>query len=505
MKKIILIIVALAVIAAASGVFLGEGPVKNKAMKLVDSQLEKKMPCNYKLGGIDVGIMRGVELKNLKLADEAGGEFLQVKSIRLTFGLSSLLHPDMPFSGVVIENGKAVVVRNADGHINIIDILSKMKSRETEKTSIPHITIKNLQTDWIDYKLSSNPKKESFVIKDASIYVGDNGEYKLSGINIKKGESLFAIRGKWNDTVGAPVNLSLRATPIDIKDIIGLARSAAGKKALPTLKLGGQGAVEVRVFGPRGKEQFEGSVTLASGSLGGLKLRRFSVNFSPLADGRMQIQDLAIRMENGGRLMANGDLQTSAPFDFEVKAELRRFPIEAFVGAVRRQSPITGSMDAAFSLKGKAKKQETIAGEGSFEIRDGLLIDTKERNGESTPYRLLAANFKVAEGFAEITEGRLDSDQIQMRMAGKVGLDHSLDLTGKCEVAKGMVRRGFFKRLASNLLPDGNFGYKFPVHIGGTFENPDVNVKTSKVLMNGVPDQIKDTGNKVEKFLKKVF
>ncbi|HOX28975.1 MAG TPA: hypothetical protein PLQ76_07480, partial [bacterium] len=90
-------------------------------------------------------------------------------------------------------------------------------------------------------------------------------------------------------------------------------------------------------------------------------------------------------------------------------------------------------------------------------------------------------------------------------LEGDVGLDRTLDLYGACDVEKSMVRKGFFKKLVSNILPDNDRGYHFHVRIGGSFEQPDVKVKAGRAVTDGLQDTVKDTGNKVEKFFKKVF
>ena len=505
MKKFLAIIIALAVVSGAAGALLGIGPLKKSAMKVVDKQLKENLPCKYKLGDIKAGFPGGVELKDLRLYDPAGGsEFLNVKSLRLTFGLGSILHPSSPFTGIVIGGATARISRGADGKINIIEIMSKMKKKD-EQSNTPRIILQNVTVEWADYKLGKNPPREKFNIVSASIASGDKGEYTLRNFKIKKGGSVLTLKGNWNETPGAKVSLRLRSEPFVLSDFITIARSFSETRALPEVNASGGGVFDFRIFGVRGSEQAEGELMLSKGLLGGKKMNRALVEFSPAADGKIEISDFDIRMDGGGRLRAGGVFSAASPWQFEVKATAKRFPVDAVIGIVQKQPAITGELDADIFAKGNAKDVMTVSGEGGFELRNGEISGLKGENEPPVPYRAIAAKLKAEKGIVGVAGGVFDSDELLMQLEGSIGLNRTLDLSGKCEVSKDMVRKGLFKKVVSNVLPDGSVGYRFPVSIRGTFDQPDVSVKAGKLATDSVADQVRDAGNKVEKFFKKVF
>jgi hypothetical protein len=493
-------------ISGVAGLLLGVGPIKKSAMKIVDKELKDSLPCKYELGGISAGFPRGVELQNLRLFDPADGrEFLSVRSLRLTLGLGSIFHPSNPFTGVVVGNAIARVSRRADGRINIIEIMEKMNRKQVEGRQIPRVTLDGVRVEWSDYELGKNPPREKFNIESATILIGDKGEYALRDFRIKKGGSALTLRGKWNDTPGVEVSLRLRAEPLILKDFLTLSRSFSETRALPEINASGEGIFDFRIFGPRGREQANGELTLVKGLLGGKKFKRAGIRFSPASGGKIEISDFTVRMDAGGRLRAGGVFSSTAPWPFEIKAKSDGFPIDAVIGMIQKQPPISGALNAEISAKGNAEDVMTFSGEGSFELRGGKIYGLKGEGGPPVPFRSMTARLKAENGIVGVTDGVLDSDELLLQLKGSVGLNRTLNLSGKCEVSKGMVRKGFFKKVVSTVLPDGSVGYRFPVNIRGTFDNPDVRVKSGKLAEDSVADQVRDAGNKVEKFFKKVF
>ncbi|MFA6448799.1 MAG: AsmA-like C-terminal region-containing protein [bacterium] len=505
MKKFLVVLIALAVVSGGAGVLLSIGPVNKMAKKYVGDEMKKALPCKYKLGNISAGMMRGVELQDLRLYDTSGDEFLYIHSLRLTFGLGSIIHPKNPFTAIVIEQAKARVTRDSSGRVNIIQIMDKMQKQKNSDATIPRIKLYAMQMEWSDYKLGKNPPREKFNIISADIETGDSGAINIRNIRVQKGQTVVNLRGKWNDTPGAPVDLRIRVKPLVIKDMLALRRSLSDTRALPELHIGGEGVFDCRISGPRGKEQPQGELTIENGTLGAQKIRRLSINFSPGADGRIEIRDFDVRSENGGRLRAGGAVAPAEPWKFDIKAKADRFPIDALIGLTVAQPQLSGALDADLAVKGDSNNLKTISGEGDVAIRNGEIIGVGDAGDPPTPFRTMQASLKASNGVVQISKGRLDSEELLLQLDGNIGLDRTLDLSGKCEVSKRRVRRGIFKKIVTSVLPDGGVGYRFPIRIRGTFDKPDVSVKSGKLATDTVSDPIRDAGNKVQKFMKKVF
>lgn len=510
MKKRVTIAIGvlLALAACFVAVSVGIAPLKNVMKDRARSEVARALPCGVLLGDVRVGLLRGVELRDVKLTETtAEGErrqFFQAKRIRLSNGLFGLFR-NAPFNGFEIDRATILVVRDTEGRVNVAEILRAMGKRADRKSSNPRITLSDMRVDWLDFKSADSPSHEKFEIHSARLQSSGDGAWRVDELRARCGGTEARIWGSWNATPGRPVDLKIRLEPMLLQDMIRLARAAARPRHLPPFSLNGRSAFKGRIWGFRGGEQAEGTLRVFDGFVAGHRIRRAMLHFSPGTEGRIEFNEFSVRTDDRGLLLASGRITPGEPWTFEGEMTARRFPAEAALGAIMRRSPVTGATDGTVRFKGNASDTASIAGNGNIEIRDGLMQKSDVANTQPIPFRLISVDFAMAGGVARFSKARIESEDLHLDLDGTIGYDRTLDLSGRCEIAKGRVRQGFFRKLVSAALPDNEKGYRFPVHIGGTLDAPEIGVRGARTAVDGVQDNIRDAGNRIEKYFKKIF
>lgn len=513
MKKWLLIVVALVVVFGTIFFTVGTRPMKKMMLQRVRTELAKTLPCRFTMGEVRVEALRGVEVKNLRLldipveapADATGRQMLGVKSLRLTFGLKSLLNPRAPFTGIELDHASLMVVREQDGRVNLLEFWRQLQSQDEERGSIRRVKLTDVRVDWLDYASRTTPVHETFRIPSAELYKVDDTTYRLGMVRVQTGDTEVMANGSLNTQPGQPVDIRVKVSPLVLGDVIRLARTLPATGTLPMLYVDGRGTFDGRIFGLRGKERAEGTLTLSRGKLGKERLRRAFFRVVSKDPDVMELEDGSVRMNNGGLLLLQGSLTSLHPAEYTLDVTARNFPIQAAIGVFDKHPGLTGGANGKMSLKGTEGEMTSMNGEGEFEMRDGRIAGAATGEKGTTPYQRIATRFTVANGAVQFEEGKLESDTLWLDLKGSVGFERQLDLSGECIVSKQKIERGFFKRLVSKIIEDNAQGYRFPVRVGGTLDAPDISLRTSQAAVRGASDCVRDAGNRIEKVFKKIF
>lgn len=117
------VLVALCIVAVVLvKVLVTPEKIRETVLPLAEDTLQRKV----ELGEIEIGLLSGVSLRNLKVQNKDGsGDFISVRTLELSYQFWPLLCGQVAIDRVLLEQPKISVVRNPDGSFNFSDLLGE--------------------------------------------------------------------------------------------------------------------------------------------------------------------------------------------------------------------------------------------------------------------------------------------------------------------------------------------------------------------------------------------
>ena len=107
--------------------------------KIVLPRVEKTLMRHVEIGDVNIGIIKGISLRDLKVYEKDGKElFVSLSAANLRYQLLPLLSRKVVVDEIVLDSPSINIVRNVDGTFNFSDLLEKKKPKEggEEKTAL---------------------------------------------------------------------------------------------------------------------------------------------------------------------------------------------------------------------------------------------------------------------------------------------------------------------------------------------------------------------------------
>jgi len=267
----------------------------------------------------------------------------------------------------------------------------------------------------------------------------------------------------------------------------------------------------------------EGTLRAAESRIAGLSLANL-VARAELRRGALRLTEASFDVAGGRHRGEISARVADADVPFAVRSRLEGVRVEDLATAIAPAHGATlqgrGALDA--DLEGRAAggkpDRRSLAGTVRLEILDGRLASIGvlrqvarilEKAGgkgigrDDTPFRSMAASFRVADGTARTNDLAMRSDDLDLDGKGSVGLDGLLDLdllvSFSPPVSAAMAERN--SRLRFRVGTDGRLSV--PLRVVGTLVAPEVRIDVDRVLSEGVERILEEKGKK--HFLKKLF
>jgi hypothetical protein len=267
----------------------------------------------------------------------------------------------------------------------------------------------------------------------------------------------------------------------------------------------------------------EGTLRAAQSRIVGLSLANL-VARAELRQGTLRLVEASFDTAGGRHRGEISARLEEADLPFALRSRLEGVRVEDLAAAVAPGHAATlqgmGALDA--DLEGRAPggkpDRRSLAGTVRLDIVDGRLASIGvlrqvarilEKAGgkgvgeDATPFRSMAATFRVADGTARTDDLAMRSDDLDLDGMGSVGLDGLLDLdllvSFSPPVSAAMAERN--PKLRFRVGKDGRLSV--PLRIIGTLVAPEVRIDVDRVLSEGVERILEEKGKK--HFLKKLF
>jgi uncharacterized protein involved in outer membrane biogenesis len=233
----------------------------------------------------------------------------------------------------------------------------------------------------------------------------------------------------------------------------------------------------------------------------------------------------------GGAVLVQVELDGHAKglVPVRVSANLSHVQAEKFLqGTVGWAIPVFGELGAGIQLAGEMDStlilvESTLRAEGEARVDDGRVVNwswlqttsglvphLKFLDFSDLPIKGLIAPFKISEGRVFLEQMGFQSGEVGFQLAGSAGMDGTLDMGVEADLPASKFKisgLGLDRIAGPNLQPDARVPLK--IHIGGTSEDPKVEVniiQEARKILNDKSQEVKDkVKDKTRGLLKSLF
>jgi hypothetical protein len=494
-------LVAVLVGGGAAGWFLGVPALRELIVKNIVREMERSFSVNAKIGGVGLSSARSAYIKDVALTGkEDGVPVLSAKEINATVSILSLFQGKIAINGIFCDSPNLNFVRLADGTTNLDTLLGRKKGETAHPMTVKMIDAKLM---YVDYYKKPNAKPVFIYVKEAAFRIRPGRPVGIRVDGAKYGKSVFSVNGYMGTSDGDQVRLRILSDIFRASEIKNLLISVSGVKVPEIKQFEVPLAIRIDIRGGRGSEKVFVNASASDGLIGKQKVASLRLRCSGSRE-RLTLDKLDIRLEGGGHISGRVRYEIAGEKNIDMFFNSGDFPVDVVSDVVKNWNPgVTGSLDAQGRLRGNPSKRETLEGKCSFTAKNGKIAGVMD--GSPLEYDTIEGDFNVGGGSLSLQKLLLKSKEMDLSLGGRAGLDGALDFNGRAEVEKGKVRTGGMRKLISKLLPDGQKGYIFKMHVGGTFGAPKIEFSAADTLRRGVVDNVRDSGNRVEHFIKKIF
>lgn len=499
----ILFLLVLTVVTAASaaiGAKIEDPRIKNYILKNVTQEIEKNSGLDAKVGNFEIRLPRSIVVSDLVFTErKTNTKILSAKKLTASMSLLDMVKGKVGISGLTCEKPELYVVRRRDGSTNFDDMLGRDKSEGRKMT----VRLNNATLNVEDQLKRKKPLKAKIQLRKAMFKVNPRGPatFKLEGVRL--GKSVFDAGGRLGFERGDTVKVSASSKNFDLGDVKKLFEDYAGKTIPGADRADVVVAFKISVGGRVGSETARVDVQSGKGTVAGKTIEKLSARCMITRNGA-DVSKLTVKM-GGGTIFGRAKYSAKGGekgLNADIGAE--GFPMEVLSAFSGTKTPVSGTLYAKAKLNASdPKKLATWNGAVNFRAADGKIDGLLE--GESLPFNVMEGDAAIEQGRTSVNRFFLTGDELDLELAGAIGADGSLDLNGRAEISKEMAREKGVKKIIGEFLPDGEKGYKFKLRIGGRLGEPEMKLSAANTMYRGIEDKFKDSGNKMEKFFKKVF
>lgn len=308
---------------------------------------------------------------------------------------------------------------------------------------------------------------------------------RIDGGFVQAGRSAMRFTGTIPDLKAPDVQLVVSAGTIDLDQLLPKKEGDAGDAAAPpggapvALPVSGRISIDTLVRDRLTLTDLAGRFAMTSE---GIEIR----DMAGKAYGGSLSGDLTLSPAGSGVWTYGGEFALIEAHVDQVLAALT--PIRGLEGRIRTRFNLSGRNGPGIDVK------QALSMTGGGIVRDGSLVNIplvqkvsqvlkfKEGAAERIDFRTLRHRLKVENGFALLDTMRVTQDGAEWDLAGRIGLDGTLDCPVVARIDPTMFREGTDFRTAAELLAgdDGRLALAF--RLGGTIKNPDVQIDLSPLV-----------------------
>lgn len=518
MRKALLFGAAIVVVLAVAILVLGLQPLRSQRLEsLVEDRLSEMLGEPVAIGRIGVTIYPqfGASATDVRIGT-AGvpAPSLDVGRIVIRPRFGPLLRGDIRIRDVELEGFVVSLLRDPEGRWHLPPLVPVPTTQQKAGAAIEEVHVTQGRVRVFDGR-PGGPMEEAGSIDDLAARMEQEPEgLRLSPITGRIGSA--AISGEARaarDVIRLELTTEgltdddlpslLRLLGADRPDFLRLGEAASLTGALnidrQTSRLAGTGRVRAPAvqFDSVHIEGFEAPFTIDGDAL----------TFSPAT--------FTLYGGSHSGTITLDPLSRGVPrIRWRIDSRVTGVDASGFLGAVTgRDQQLDGTADLTASLNGRvdAPLAETASGRVQLLVRDGVIRDfpllasidraagLAEQQDGHTAFARLSATWDIAEGTARTENLLIQAQHVQLRAAGRVGVNRTVDLRGTAVLSPERSAQAIASVHELSGLRNKQGEIELPLTITGTLEAPSFNIDLESILAKGLKDELRRRLNRIIK------
>lgn len=501
---IALTLVVALVVAAIFGLLysLAGGPLHDS----VEARLSAMLGQPVAMGRLGIEFFPRVALagENVRVGDaRTQAPALQVRRVRVVPRLRSLWAAEVVIEEIELDGFVVSVLRDHEGRWQVPSAVPAPTGSAERGVIVNHVRIANGRVRVFD-RTEDGAVTESASIDDLRTDVGvESGGLRLSPITGFIGRA--RISGEARTDAGA-TRAAFQADAIADDDLPAFLR-LLGSERPQFLKLPERASAAIAVQVNRATSQFEakGKLQAPRVQLGTLQLQQFEAPFV-MRRTALEFTPTTFTLNGGahdGTLTV--DLSTTPPA-WATDSRISQLDVRDFFQALTgRDQRVDGTAAITTALHGRVGEplDRTVRGQARVVVTDGVirnfpLLATIDRalrltpvDSADTPFDRLSATLAIAAGHATTDDLVLQSGDVRVEAAGRIGIDRSLALRGRAAVSADRVARGVARVHELARLKNSRGEIELPLTISGSLDAATITVDLETAIKQGLEDEIR--------------
>ncbi|WP_456434367.1 DUF748 domain-containing protein [Thermosulfuriphilus sp.] len=511
---------------------------------------EKASGRKVELGEIEVGLLKGIRFKGLKIKEDDGkNDFLRIKEFVLSYQIFPLLKHQLIISEVKLLSPEIRIVKRQDGHFNFetLKLLEEEKKeheapeRESEAPEIPlalvvdRVVVKGAQFFFKD-ETGELPQAQGEADLNIGLKIGRDlssltyqGSYLISSeISYQGFQPLIQIKGRFDQQkVDYQARISLDKEEVFFSGHIQdyLQKRPQIRCDVKSHSLNLDHILSVAALAPQSSKKRSSPVHGEQKTSAANDILAFGqIEIDRVIYQKMTIEDLRTNWQLEGGIFELKDL-TARVAQGQIKTRLRlnlATPLLAYEGEVKTSGldlggllfeaagvtspPITGVLDSRSIFSGRGTEWSQISKDlfldGRYSLLQGMLRESPVvsvvadllglQELKKMVFERLEGSVKIKEGKAQI-KADLKAKDISIQAQGTLGLDGSLNLPLKVYLSGTLAQKVARHLPGGHLLLNQNSKATVDLKLRGTIFSPRVTLNQEAIqkrLKEELPRQI---------------
>ena len=502
-----LLIIALAVVLIAAVFLARRSLMQGELRGAVETRLSATLGMPVSIGRLEVSVIPRLSVSgsDVRLGAAHGqAPALTIAGIRLVPRFWPLLSGRVVIDELQLEGFTASVLRGRGGQWHVPSAVPAPTSGGHGGIVIERVRLTDSRIRVFEEDSTGGEIRERASMDDIQAdVVATDGGLRLSPIAGRIGGATFS--GDASVNVQA-VHLQFAAKSIsdgDLPALLGL----LGSDRPELLRLPNPASLSVGIRVDRAGSRLSGKGDLRASEVvvEPLHLEDFEAPFT-LNGSRLEFAPATFTMYGGAHQGRIGVDTASSPAMWTMDSRLTSLDAGDFLTALNGSD---GRLDgtAAFSaaLRGRLGEPlaQTVSGRATVEVIDGVIRDfpllaavgralrLAEQQGSDTRFSRLSATLTIAAGGATTDDLVLQSDDLRVQAAGRIGSDGALALRGVAVLSPERSSAAIASIHELKGMRNRRGEVEVPLTIAGTLDSPSFGVDIQAMIEKGIADELR--------------
>lgn len=506
MRRLVIVGAALLLVLLAAVFFGRRSLMQGELRAAVEARLSATLGKPVSIGRLEVSLFPTLAVSggDVRVGDvRALAPALSIERVRILPRVRPLLSGRIIVDQLQLDGFKVSVLRDERGRWHVPSAVPAPTARDDAAIRIERVRVTNARILVFEQETDGEIRGRSSIDDLHADVVALAGDLRLAPIEGRVGASHVSGEASMN---AQEVGLQFAADSISDADLPAFLR-LLGSERPGSLRLTQPASLSATIRVDRATSRLSGKGTLQAPELvlDPLKLHDFEAPFT--LDGARAVFDPATFTLYGGKHQGTIAFDTAASRPgWTLESRLTALDAGDFLDALAGgDQRLDGSAGIAAALRGRVGEPlaQTVTGRTTVEVTDGIIRDfpllaalgralrLAEQQGSDTRFSRLSASLAIASGAATTNDLSLQSSDLRVQAAGRIGSDRSLALRGVAVLSpeRSASAISSIHELSGLRNPRGEV--EVPLTISGTLDAPSFSIDVESVIEKGIADELR--------------